>query len=153
MLDTDYQRHLGSLIQGVPCQIELPEELQSFFEESGPMSVCENDRRRGVRTRVRTRGILIPTRWLPSMPRTTAPIAIYTKDFSKTGFGFLSDRQFFPGEEVRILLATFWMDIAVRRCRRLGECCYESGGSLLQQHDPSPGAFDGMEIELAESVK
>jgi hypothetical protein len=91
--------------------------------------------------RVRTHGILVPQRWLPAFPRSAAPVAIYTKDFSKTGFGFVAHQQYFPGEHVRVILATFWMEIAVRRCRRLGPACYEAGGTLLERHDPSLEAF------------
>lgn len=149
MLAEDYQHRLGSLIQSVANKIELPAGYEKFFEETGPTSSVENDRRSSVRMRVRTSGILVAQRWLPAFPRTTEPAVIYTKDFSKSGFGFVTHQQYYPGEQVRVILATFWMEISIRRCRRLGPNCYEAGGTLLQRHDVSLEAFcDNRETDL-----
>lgn len=153
MLDTDYQQRLGSLITNTANGIQLPQGHEDFFEQSGPGTAIENDRRRAVRMKVRTTGILIPRRWLPAFARQAKPKTIYTKDFSKTGFGCIADQQFYPGEQVRILLATFWMEILVRRCRRLGPVCYELGGTLLERHDPSLDAFSNPDTEVSEPVK
>ena len=141
MLEKNYQRRLGRLISKTPGAIEMPECLNRFFEESGPIPSCENERRHESRTRVRTRGILIPESWLPAFPRHRQPALIYTRDFSRTGFGCLSHEQYFPGETVRVLLATFWMQIEIRRCRRLGASRFELGAALLHQHAPSDEAF------------
>ena len=141
MLAEDYQHRLGSLIQSVPNEIELPAGYENFFAETGSTASVENDRRSSVRMRVRTSGILVSQRWLPAFPRTAKPVVIYTKDFSKSGFGFLTHQQYYPGEHVRVILATFWMEIAIRRCRRLGPNCFEVGGTLLQRHDVSLEAF------------
>ena len=149
MLVTDYQRRLGSLIQGVQNRILLPDGMQDFFNESGPTSPLPSDRRTSVRTRVRTRGVLFPRCWLPAFPRSPEPQAIFTKDFSKTGFGFLAHEQYFPGEQVRVLLATFWMEISIRRCRRLGPECFELGGMLIHRHDASLRAFPDHHTEPA----
>ncbi len=142
MLDTDYQRRLGTLISSIHHRIVLPESLGGFFEESGPVASYGSDRRSAVRTKVRTRGLLMPIRAIPINPRVGEPTGIYTKDFSKTGFGFVADSQFYPGEHVRIILATFWMQICVRRCRRHGESCFEVGGTLVHQREPSMDAFE-----------
>jgi hypothetical protein len=150
MLATDYQRRLGTLINDVPNEIRLPEGFEDFFDEKGPGPFCESDRRRGGRTRARTQGILIPRKWLPVFPRSVTPKLIYTKDFSKTGFGFLAHQQYYPGERIRALLATFWMEILIQRCRRLGPNCYESGGTLLEQHDGSLEAFLDADGEVKE---
>jgi hypothetical protein len=141
VLATDYQRRLGELIQSVPNEICLPSGYEDFFSQSGPAPSCEGDRRRAIRTRVRTTGILYPRQWLPVFPRTITARPIYTKDFSKSGFGFIARRQYYPGERVRILLATFWMEIAIQRCCRLGPNCFVTGSTLLEQHEPSLDAF------------
>lgn len=141
MLVEDYQRHLGELIHKVPADICLPPGYEDYFSNSGTPPSCEGDRRHAARTRVRTKGILYPLEWLPAFPRTATPRLIYTKDFSKTGFGFISRQQYYPGERVRVLLATFWMEIAIQRCRRLGPNCFETGSTLLEQHEPSYDAF------------
>lgn len=144
MLDGDYQRLLGKLMAGLPQRIQLPAECQNFFDTTGPAAPHPRDERNSARTRVRTHGVLYPERPLPAFPRPAEPVAIYTGDFSKTGFGFLAADQYYPGEEVRILLATFWMRVTIRRCRRLGEACYELGGSLTARRDPSAEAFSGI---------
>lgn len=155
MLAADYQRRLGELIQSIPNEICLPPGYEDFFRQSGPAPSCEGDRRSGIRTRVRTTGILYPRQWLPSFPRTVTPRPIYTKDFSKTGFGFIARQQYYPGERVRVLLATFWMELTVQRCRRLGPNCFETGSTLLEQHEPSLDAFldsgDGASTPVPEN--
>ena len=142
MLDGDYQRLLGKIMSSLSQQIRLPPECEDFFSQTGPTAPYPNDMRSSARTRVRTHGVLLPESPLPTFPREPEPIAIYTADFSKTGFGFVAAEQFYPGEDVRILLATFWMQVKIHRCRRLGESCYTSGGTLSCRHDPSPEAFD-----------
>jgi len=141
MLEENYRRRLERVIAKTPSAIEMPEGLNRFFEEKGPTPSCEDERRHESRTRVRTRGILIPETWLPAFPRNQQLALIYTKDFSKTGFSCLSHEQYFPEETVRVILATFWMQIRIRRCRRLSASCFELGADLLQQHAPSDEAF------------
>lgn len=143
MLDSDYQQNLGQLIQNTSSRITLPDELSRFFDESGPNSSFENDRRNSARTRVRTTCLVIPDTWLPVFPRSPEPQIAYTKDFSKTGFGFLVSSQLYPGEIFRVLLATFWMEVKVCGSRRLGEYCYEIGSQLITTHEPSADAFAG----------
>ena len=147
MLDGDYQRLLGQLMSSLPERIQLPETHEHFFSESGPTPPFPDDRRSSPRTRARTHGVLIPETDLPAFPRASDPLAIYTSDFSKTGFGFVAPEQFYPGEDVRIVLATFWMRVTVRRCRRLGAECYEVGAVLVSRSDPSAEAFAGVSLE------
>tara|TARA_R110002049_G_scaffold27321_2_gene94303 strand:+ start:541116 stop:541568 length:453 start_codon:yes stop_codon:yes gene_type:complete len=141
MLGEDYPRLLGSLIQTLPQRIELPPGQEGFFQESGPCPSYDNEPRCGVRNRVRTRGLLTLESWYPALDRHPELMTIYTADFSKTGFGFVAPEQFFPGEVVRVFLATFWMRLTVRRCRRLGPNCYNCGGTLVDRHDPNEEAL------------
>ncbi|MDG2220501.1 MAG: hypothetical protein P8L85_03925 [Rubripirellula sp.] len=145
MLDSDYQQNLGQLIRNTSSEIVLPDELSRFFDESGPNSSFENDRRTAARTRVRTTCLVIPDVWLPVFPRQRVPQLAYTKDFSKTGFGFLNSDQLYPGEVFRVLLATFWMEVKVCGSRRLGKHCFEIGSELLVTHEPSADAFSAHE--------
>ncbi len=141
MLGEDYPRLLGNLMSRLPQKIQLPEGMENFFEESGPAVSASDDIRSSARTRVRTHGVLIPEQWLPAFQRSAEPTMIYTCDFSKNGFGFVSAEQYYPGEVTRILLATFWMRITIRRCRRLGPSCYDCGATLNSQHEQSVDAF------------
>ncbi len=148
MLDGDYQRLLGKIMSSLPQRILLPPDCEDFFSQTGPTAPYPNDMRSASRTRVRTHGVLLPESWLPAFPRDPEPIAIYTADFSKTGFGFVAAEQFYPCEEVRILLATFWMRVKIRRCRRMGDACYAIGGTLTSRHDPAAEAFDRIAVTV-----
>lgn len=152
MLGGDYPQLLARLISRTEWTITLPEDQHRFFEESGPAPTVPDDVRRGGRIRVRTRGLAIPDSWLPALPRRLEGIGIYTSDFSRTGFGFVADRQFFPTETVRILLPTFWMRVNVVRARRLGPRCFENGAELAQRLDPSLDAFEGLLEGLRATV-
>lgn len=142
MLVEDYRPRVEELISSLPQRIQLPAGSEQFFDQTGALPTHADDVRLSVRTRVRTRGILIAERWLPSCERGREPIVIYTRDFSKKGFGFVADEQYFPGEVVRVLLATFWMRVTIRWSRRLGPTCFEVGSELLQRNDPSSNAFE-----------
>ena len=145
MLGEDYPRLLGSLIQTLPRRIVLPPEQEGFFEESGPQPSYENDQRCGVRNRVRTRGLMLLQSWYPAMERRPELMTVYTKDFSKSGFGFIAPEQLFPGEVVQVFLATFWMRVTIRRCRRWGHDCFDTGGTLLDRHDADEAAVEQLQ--------
>jgi len=140
MLGENYPSLLGRLMNHLSEDIVLPAGQAYFFAETGPHKSHVNDARHALRTRVRTRGLLMLESWYPSMNRLPVLQTIYTVDFSKTGFGFLAAEQFYPGEVVQVFLATFWMRITVRRCRRWGAHCYNGGGTLLDRHDPNDEA-------------
>ncbi|QDT06932.1 hypothetical protein K227x_53560 [Rubripirellula lacrimiformis] len=141
MLGEAYSRDLQVLITSLPQTIRLPPSHERFFELSGPSTPYENNTRRAVRTNIRARGVLVPEHSLHAVPRNPVPSTIFTKDFSKVGFGFIADQQYYPGEVVRAILATFWLRIEITQCRRIGDLCYECGGTLVSQHAPSPDAF------------
>jgi hypothetical protein len=144
MLGEDYPRLLGSLMAALPQRIELPPGQEGFFEESGPHQPYQSDPRGGVRNRIRTRGLLLLESWYPAFDRHPQLMLIYTADFSKTGFGLMAPEQFYPGEVVRVFLATFWMRVTIRRCRRLSKNCYNSGGTLLNRHEPDDEAMESL---------
>ncbi len=142
MLENDYPTQFSELIRRVDCDIELPIEWSDYFEQRGEIAAYLKDDRSNKRLKVRTHGLMWFEGTLPFRPRTTDPIVIYTRDFSRLGAGFLLPFQLFPEERVRILLPTFWMQLHVVRTRRITSKCYEIGASLLGRHDPSPDAFD-----------
>lgn len=69
-------------------------------------------------------------------------MAVYTKGFSRSGLEFLTWMQVFPGESVRILLATFRVRLHVVRSRRITCKCYEIGATLVEHHEASADAFE-----------
>jgi len=141
MLGEDYPRLLGRLIQALPQRIELPPELEGFLEEGGLQPSYNNDIRRSARNRVRTHGLLLLQKTYPALDRQPQLMTIYTMDFSKTGLGFLTPEQFYPGEVVQVYLATFWVRVTIRRCLRLGRNCFTNGVTLLDRHDPDQEAI------------
>jgi len=126
----------------VTWNIDLPAEMARYFEETGASSVLTDDERHGQRRKVRTLAIMRPERTLPSVPRSKDPVGVYSKDFSRHGCACIASSQVYPEEIVRILLPTLWLRVLVVRGRRLGSSCYEFGGELLEQHQPSVAAFD-----------
>ncbi|GAA5506257.1 hypothetical protein [Novipirellula caenicola] len=143
MLEVDYSQRLNGLIEQVNWDIQLPVEMSEYFASNGEASNSfPTDERSNQRISIRTRGLLWSEVALPFCPRPSRPIGIYTRDFSRTGAGFLSSLQFFPEEEVRIVLPTFWVRVRVTRVRRLGDACFEIGTILLQKYSPSENAFE-----------
>jgi hypothetical protein len=124
MLDGHYSAILAELIQRLDWNIQLPPTLANFFEHRGPAPTMMGDARSAVRLRARTQGVLFPTGPLLAFPRQMVAIGIYTSDFSKQGFGFIAAEQFWPEEEVRVVLQTFWIKVRIVRCRYLGPNCY-----------------------------
>jgi hypothetical protein len=142
MLGEDYPSLLGRLIAAAAKEIQLPKGREDFFQQSGPAPHYGGDQRTAARTNVRTTGLMIVERCLPARESMPKPSLIYTKDFSKNGFGFVAAREYYPGEVVRVLVATFWMRIRLRRCYRIGPNCFECGGILISQSEPSMDAFN-----------
>ena len=143
MLEVDYSQRLNDLFAQVQWDIQLPDELSDYFANNGEASMSfPTDERSNQRISIRTRALLWSEVALPFRPRNSAPHGIYTRDFSRTGSGFLSAIEFFPEEELRVILPTFWVRLRVARVRRLGNCCYEVGTTLLQKYAPSDEAFE-----------
>lgn len=149
MLDRHYSQLLARLILVTDWNIELPDGFEGFFDETGPAPSAYFDLRRSGRVRVRTRGILIADGGVQLVSRERQPLGIFTADFSRQGFGFIADRQFYPTEQARILLPSFWMQVSVVRSRRLAENCFEHGAVLSKRCDPSLEAFEGIEVASA----
>lgn len=141
MLEIDYPKRYGELIQAVNWDIELPVEWSDYFEERGEVSSFAEDQRNNQRLKVRTHGLLWFTQSLPFLSRDEAPLGIYTRDFSRQGCGFLAPFEMYPEESVKVILPTFWVQLKVVRARRITSKCYEIGTALLQRNDPEMAAF------------
>lgn len=141
MLGKDYPSDLQRSLTTVAWQIELPAAMSGFFQETGTVPSIPGDERRAARLLCRTRCILIPEAPLPALPRQREPMGIYLNDISRYGAGFISPIQFFPEEQVRILLPTFWIRARVMRGRYLGPHCYQIGVQLISRHEPDASAF------------
>ncbi|MFG0262633.1 MAG: hypothetical protein ACF788_09610 [Novipirellula sp. JB048] len=142
MLEVDYPQRLSSLIERVSWDIQLPEQWPDYFAGNGETSPAfPGDERSSQRVSIRTRSLAWAEVALPFRQRANDPIGIYTRDFSKTGSGFLTPIEFYPEEELRIVLPAFWVRVRVVRSRRIGQRCFEVGARLLQKYAPSSEAF------------
>ncbi|MEM9644984.1 MAG: PilZ domain-containing protein [Planctomycetota bacterium] len=141
MLESDYLAQFAQLIGDVDWDIMLPRQWQDFFEEKGHIPTCPDDDRSNQRFRLRTHGLLWFDDPLPAFPRPTGAIGIYTCDFSRQGCGILTSVPLLPGENVRVVLSTFWTELHVVRTRRITRQCFEVGMTLSRRHDPSESAF------------
>lgn len=152
MLGSDYTEHLQRLIDDICWSIELPAGMENFFRETGPLPSMAGDERKAARLRVRAKSVAISEVRLHAWPRQTDPYGVYISDISRYGVGFLSAEQFFPEEQVRLILPAFWLVAQVARVRKLGPNCYQIGARLLRRNDPNMTAFDVQQTELTEAV-
>lgn len=141
MLEEPYQEKLDSILATINWSIELPPRLADFFSVRGDSQTTVQEERKHIRIRARAKcpGFFEST--LPSLNRNVTFIPIYTSDFSRGGCGFLSSIQIFPTERLRLILPTFWLQLQIVRCRKLGVNCYEIGSELVSKNQPSPEAF------------
>jgi hypothetical protein len=105
--------------ESLTSRTELPCTAEAYFLPSGAAAPHGDCGRQYRRFQFREKGV---------MARDGRYHAIYLKDASKKGMGFLSPVQVFPAERVQLLLAEPGLiDLEVRRCRRLRANCYECG--------------------------
>jgi hypothetical protein len=141
MLEIDYSEHFQQLKQAARWDVRMPESMSRFFEETGALASLSLDKRRAVRLRVRTNGVLVHEVALPAVERDLQPRGFFLADVSRHGASFISGGELLPMEEVRLYLPTFWLQVRVVRALRLGPACYQVGAELLRKHAPSPKAF------------
>ena len=117
-------------------EIILPEELKSFFYESGYLPTTAEESRGNARLRVRSVGEMLHRRTPPALllglaerGRRTGKVLI--KDLSRSGIGLLFHTQIYPQERLQIRFQGRLIDTVFVRCRRLGECCYDIGGRIM----------------------
>ena len=141
MLEDDYSSRFGKLIEAIDWDIELPRDWSDFFDQQGEMQSFKGDVRTNKRMMIRTYGIMWFEKKLPFCDRTSQPMGVYTRDFSRHGVGLLSPFEIYPEERIRVALPAFWVQLLVVRARRITSKCYEIGTELIQRHDPDPAAL------------
>ena len=130
----------ASVIDALPCNVELPEKLKETFEQRGPTPTKPNDQRRYVRVRCRSLGHRAGVQRLSTYAALETDEgweAGYLADFSKDGVQFIHSQQIYPGENLRIFLLTGnILSIEAVRCRRLGKNCFSVGAKIIKADDP-----------------
>lgn len=138
MLEERYRAQFHQLLKTLDCHVEIPAEWGSdFFDAQGPASTQWEDQRRFVRHHFRTKCVLEIKPSLPSVPRDAAFYAVYTRDVSRSGIGFLHVEELFPGEQCRLWLPTQQLPIVVSHCRRLNARCFLVGAQSARSESPA----------------
>jgi len=112
---------LDRLWSTIESQAVLPTDASSFFSKTDMKKV--DGRRRFVRHYMRCKAIML---------RAETTHAIYVKDCSRNGMGFLSPLQLFPLETVELqmnLERSYALEIV--RCRRIQAGCFECGAVFM----------------------
>lgn len=123
-----------SLVAGL--EVILPEDLKSFFYESGYLPSTAEEARCNARLRVRSVGDILLTHTPPVLrdgltKRTKRSSKTLIKDLSRSGIGILYHEQIFPEERFQIRFQGRLINSIAVRCRRLGVQCYEVGGRIV----------------------
>ncbi len=141
MLDEPYKEKLDAVLESLNWTIQLPARLTDFFSVRGDSQIAEHEERKHIRIRARAKCVGFFESTLYCMQRDAGYLPLYTADFSRGGCGFLSSIQIFPTERIRLMLPTFWLQLEIVRCRKLGPNCFEVGGVLLSKNQPDLLAF------------
>lgn len=108
---------IGEIWESITSQAVLPIEAEVFFGKSG--TKLADERRDYERHYLRCQAIL---------KRECETHAIYMKDCSRNGMGFISPVQLFPLERVELRMnSQRSYSLEIVRCRRIQANCYECG--------------------------
>lgn len=141
MLDQRHRQEVMTLLQQLECRIVLPDAwTDRYFQESGVAATSYDERRGFVRHIYRTKAVLSIEQSLPAIRREPELVAVYSRDISRTGVGFLHSDQLFPGETCRLLLLTHAVTVTVASCRKLNDQCYLIGARF--RPDPASEAAE-----------
>ena len=132
MLDRVRREELNPPVDSLPCPVTLPPEWKDFYRRRGPQQSQPGDNRRFVRSHFPTKALIEVEQTLPAFPRPRETHVVLMKDLSRQGVGFLHAAQLFPGERVRLSLATGRLVYMVTRCIRHNDACYEIGAELTR---------------------
>ena len=117
MLGVHDEAALIAMWETLESKAVLPTDPEEFFDKSGPARNVEE--REYERHYLRCQAIL---------KYRAKSHAIYMKDCSRSGMGFLSPIQFLPREHVEVRIdSQRGYSLEVTRCRRLKTNCYSCG--------------------------
>lgn len=121
-MESSYEETLSGLIARLPETVQLPSDWSA---DDGPR--VPHDLRRFARKTVRGEMLCQIGGTLPSVPRSMEISKIVSLDVSRGGFGFLVDKQLYPGEELLLWTQIGRIPCGVARCVKHGERCFEVG--------------------------
>jgi hypothetical protein len=114
--------------------VTVPWPLDEFVSKTGLVATRDTDRRWFARLYYRMPIELHISQSLPAFDRRKKTVNTYSCDISRTGIGFLVDRELFPGETLHVKLPKVGKrKVRVMRCRRVCESCYEIGARFVEE--------------------
>lgn len=117
------------LIGSLPCLVELPESVESFFARRGPLPTRFGDERQYPRYYCRAEAALRCRPSLPAIERQAAQHRIYVRDISRSSVSFYHSEQLFPLESAELMLSDgLARSLQIIRCRKIQRFCYEVVG-------------------------
>ena len=140
MLAADDQAETLNLAEP-ELKVALPIELEHFFDESGYVDSLPGEVRTNARLRVRSEATFAFTHTPDSLKSVSmcterARCKGLVKDLSRSGIGILYHQQIFPQERLSIYFQGRVIRAVAVRCRRIGDCCYETGCRVLSVQKP-----------------
>jgi hypothetical protein len=125
---SDAKEITPTILEQLPCRVQLPVEWHDFFERNGKIPSDFEDRRKFPRFYVRKKAII----------KLAGKIdCIYVKDISRNSIAFLHYQQVFPRQRPMLLLSNgMQRQAVVVRCRRIQENCFECAaqfGDVIEQ--------------------
>ncbi len=119
MLGVSNASKLNKLWAGTTLQAVLPVSPEEFFALTGPMPTRRDCERAYERQYLRRKAVV---------KRDSESLGVYLQDCSRMGIGLLSPIQLFPCDRIQVGINNRrFYELEIRRCRRLGEKCYECG--------------------------
>lgn len=119
-----------------PLRVELPPDLETFFQEYGYQSCPEEKFRDNARLSVRGEVQFAFSKTPPKIESLLEhPTRLATgliKDLSRSGVALLYHKQLYPTQELKVFFHGREITVKVVRCKRLGTNCYEVGGVVLK---------------------
>ena len=144
MLDSDLHEPrvpLAQLIEGLPCEIELPASLAGHLKEATSHTYVPEDKRRFVRQGFLSLAGLEYRQTAPVLLRRRAWHKVYTINISCSGLAFVHSEQLFPLERMGMWIPSeklpscfgsrTELDVEVARCRRINDRCFEIGAHFV----------------------
>jgi hypothetical protein len=123
--------------------VRLPWPIDEFLKKSGHVPAVLENRRRFARIYYRTAAALLIKTSLPAISRPTGVRSIYVTDIGRGGIGLLVDQVYYPEERLTLNIPNLGLkQIVVRRCRRLGELCYEVGAEFCSDEPAVAASAD-----------
>jgi hypothetical protein len=124
-------RTYQNLVEQLPMKVCVPEVLRHELQQRGVTDVRHHDLRRSPRFRCCGIGIIAPAELDAPQILRQPEAQVIIADLSRRGIGILTHEQWFPRQEVSILMAAAEIIARIVQIRYVGPGCYNVGSIIL----------------------